>query len=122
MTTHGPSMKPNAESRFFQRKTRPMTRSEINQMLHDAVIATGGIPVTEISLMPVTPAVPQDVTVSNVPRPTIKRRGTRVLWTEERVQMLRDMWSRDMRPTEISEEMRVTRNTVVGKANRMGLR
>ena len=44
-------------------------------------------------------------------------------WSEERVQQLKDMWSKGMTARQIAESLGegVTRNAVIGKAHRIGL-
>jgi GcrA cell cycle regulator len=43
-------------------------------------------------------------------------------WTDERIERLRDMWTRGMTASQIAEELgAVSRNAVIGKAHRLGL-
>ncbi|MDF1722126.1 MAG: GcrA family cell cycle regulator [Minwuia sp.] len=43
-------------------------------------------------------------------------------WTEERVTRLKDLWGTGMTAAQIAEQLgNVTRNAVIGKANRLGL-
>lgn len=44
------------------------------------------------------------------------------MWTDERVEKLRELWGRGMSASEIAEMLGdVTRNAVIGKAHRLGL-
>jgi GcrA cell cycle regulator len=43
-------------------------------------------------------------------------------WTDERIERLKEMWSRGMTASQIAEELgSVSRNAVIGKAHRLGL-
>jgi GcrA cell cycle regulator len=43
-------------------------------------------------------------------------------WTDERIERLREMWTRGMTASQIAEELgAVSRNAVIGKAHRLGL-
>ncbi len=43
-------------------------------------------------------------------------------WTDERIERLKEMWSRGMTASQIAEELgAVSRNAVIGKAHRLGL-
>ncbi len=43
-------------------------------------------------------------------------------WTEERIERLKDLWTRGMTASQIAEELGgVSRNAVIGKAHRLGL-
>ena len=43
-------------------------------------------------------------------------------WTEERIDRLKEMWSRGMTASQIAEDLgAVSRNAVIGKAHRLGL-
>jgi GcrA cell cycle regulator len=43
-------------------------------------------------------------------------------WTDERIERLREMWTRGMTASQIAEELgSVSRNAVIGKAHRLGL-
>ena len=45
-----------------------------------------------------------------------------VEWTDERVEMLKDMWGKGFSARDIAEKLGgVTRNAVIGKAHRLGL-
>jgi len=42
-------------------------------------------------------------------------------WTDEAVQLLKELWLEGRSAREIGERLGMTRNAVIGKANRMGL-
>ncbi len=42
-------------------------------------------------------------------------------WTEEGVELLQKMWLEGRSAREIGERLSMTRNAVIGKANRLGL-
>ena len=44
-------------------------------------------------------------------------------WTDERIEQLRTMWTKGMTASQIAEELGgVSRNAVIGKAHRLGLK
>jgi GcrA cell cycle regulator len=45
-------------------------------------------------------------------------------WTDERIEILRNLWDRGMSASQISEQLggNITRNAVIGKAHRLGLK
>ncbi len=45
-------------------------------------------------------------------------------WTDERIEILRTLWDRGMSASQISEQLggNITRNAVIGKAHRLGLK
>ena len=50
------------------------------------------------------------------------RKGTPMSWTDERVEMLKKMWSEGQSASQIAKELGgVTRNAVIGKVHRLGL-
>ncbi len=43
-------------------------------------------------------------------------------WTDERIERLKDMWTRGMTASQIADDLGgVSRNAVIGKAHRLGL-
>ena len=43
-------------------------------------------------------------------------------WTDERIDRLKELWSRGMTASQIADELgAVSRNAVIGKAHRLGL-
>ncbi len=47
--------------------------------------------------------------------------GVPMTWTDERIAILEEMWCAGRSAREVAEILGVTRNAVIGKANRMGL-
>ncbi|MCJ8354500.1 GcrA family cell cycle regulator, partial [Novacetimonas hansenii] len=43
-------------------------------------------------------------------------------WTEETIARLRDLWQQGLSTAEIGRQLSVTKNAVVGKAHRLGLK
>jgi GcrA cell cycle regulator len=43
------------------------------------------------------------------------------MWTDERVELLKELWSKNWSAGMIAKELRVTRNAVIGKAHRLRL-
>ena len=43
-------------------------------------------------------------------------------WTDERVALLRELWDSGMGTAEIGERLGMTKNAIIGKAHRIGLR
>lgn len=42
-------------------------------------------------------------------------------WTEEKVNLLKELWVTDISARAIGDEVRMSKNSVIGKANRLGL-
>lgn len=42
-------------------------------------------------------------------------------WTPERIEILRDLWSQNIRVIEIAKTLKISRNAVIGKASRLRL-
>ena len=43
------------------------------------------------------------------------------VWTDDRLEQLKSLWSKGLSITQIGQEIGVSRNAVVGKVHRMGL-
>lgn len=61
--------------------------------------------------------------ISLAPPPVIVAEEKEILWTEERMALLRREWIEGATTREIAKTLgpQFTRNSVIGKANRMGL-
>src|SRR4051794_31810330 len=50
------------------------------------------------------------------------REGSEMSWTDERIDRLKELWTRGMTASQIADELGgVSRNAVIGKAHRLGL-
>lgn len=73
-----------------------------------------------VSIFAVTRRV-ADLRKKGVSLQTRRDHNGQVDWDEQTVARLRKLWSAGKSGTEIAREFRVTRNTIVGKAHRLGL-
>ena len=52
----------------------------------------------------------------------LQLRKTVMAWTDERIDLLKNLWEKGLTASQIAEELgEVSRNAVIGKAHRLGL-